>query len=50
MLPFCKTFFQMDHNKSLKPSSNTFCVSGAEMGRPAPRELRFREYADADGW
>lgn len=22
---FCKTFFQMDHNKSLKPSSNRFC-------------------------
>lgn len=50
MLPFCKTFFQMDHNKSLKPSSNRFYVSGAEMGRPAPRELHFREYVDADGW
>lgn len=29
---FCKTFFQMDHNKRLKPSSNRFCLQKTARG------------------
>ena len=36
---FCKTFFQMDHNKSLKPSSKIFCVN-----TDAPRWINLVEW------